>query len=314
MPTTCAKAGSRTMPTVSTDGAARDLIRLETPAALREWSMACHTAGHSVGMVPTMGALHAGHKALMDRAVRENDRVVVTIFVNPTQFGAGEDFSRYPRSLDGDLAMVAAAGADAAFVPSVDAMYPEGQITKVHITGSLGEALEGASRPGHFDGVALVVSKLLASGVPDRAYFGQKDAQQCAVVRHLVRDLDLDVDIVVCPTVRDTDGLAISSRNVYLSHEDRTRALAIPGSLSDALRQFDAGEHETAALKSNVRAVLDAAGLDVDYVAVVESEGFTEVETAVPTCQIVVAARIGGTRLIDVVRLGVDTAPVGRGV
>jgi pantoate--beta-alanine ligase len=265
-------------------------------------------------MVPTMGALHAGHRALIDRAVRENDHVVVTIFVNPAQFGPSEDFSRYPRSLDTDLAVIDSAGAQAAFLPSVDAMYPPGQITRVRIAGPLGETLEGASRPGHFDGVALVVSKLLAAGVPDRAYFGQKDAQQSAVVRHLVRDLDLAVDIVVCPTVRDTDGLAISSRNLYLSHEDRVRARAIPGSLSAALRQFDAGEHETAALKSNVRAVLDAAGLDVDYVAVVEPDDFTEVQTAVPTCQIVVAARIGTTRLIDVVRLGVDTAPVGRGV
>jgi len=276
--------------------------------------MARHAAGQRVGMVPTMGALHAGHRALIDRAVRENDQVVVTIFVNPAQFGPSEDFSRYPRSLDADLAVIESAGANAAFLPSVDAMYPPGQITRVHIAGSLGETLEGASRPGHFDGVALVVSKLLAAGVPDRAYFGQKDAQQSAVVRHLVRDLDLAVDIVICPTVRDIDGLAISSRNVYLSHEDRVRARAIPGSLSAALRQFDAGEHGTAALKSNVRAVLDAAGLAVDYVAVVEPDDFTEVETAVPTCQIVVAARIGATRLIDVARLGVDTAPVGRGV
>jgi pantoate--beta-alanine ligase len=276
--------------------------------------MACHAAGQSVGMVPTMGALHAGHRALIDRAVRENDQVVVTIFVNPAQFGPSEDFSRYPRSLDADLAMIVSAAAHAVFIPSVDAMYPPGQITRVHIAGPLGETLEGASRPGHVDGVALVVSKLLAAGIPDRAYFGQKDAQQSAVVRHLVRDLDLAVDIVVCPTVRDADGLAISSRNAYLSHEDRVRARAIPGSLSDALRQFDAGEHEAAALKSNVRAVLDAAGLDVDYVAVVEPDDFTDVETAAPRCQIVVAARIGSTRLIDVVRLGVDTAPVVRGV
>jgi pantoate--beta-alanine ligase len=297
------------MPTRFTDA----LARLDTPAELRQWSMACHAAGQSVGMVPTMGALHAGHRSLIDLAVGENDRVVVTIFVNPAQFGPGEDFSRYPRSLDADLAAVASAGAHAAFVPSVGAMYPPGQITRVHIAGPLGETLEGASRPGHFDGVGLVVSKLIAAGVPDRAYFGQKDAQQSAVVRHLVHDLDMGVDIVVCPTVRDTDGLAISSRNVYLSHEDRARAGAIPDSLSDALRRFDAGERDTAALKSNVRAILDAAGLSVDYVAVVESEDFTEVETAVPTCQIVVAARIGGTRLIDVVRLGVDTAPDGRG-
>lgn len=297
------------MPTRSTDG----LTRLGTPADLRHWSMACHAVGESVGMVPTMGALHAGHRALIDRAVAENDRVVVTIFVNPTQFGPNEDFTRYPRNLDADLGVVAAAGADAVFVPSVEVMYPPGQATRVHLEG-LGDRLEGASRPGHLDGVALVVSKLFVAGLPDRAYFGQKDAQQCAVVRRLALDLDTGVDIVVCPVVRDTDGLAISSRNAYLSQEDRIRARAIPASLSDALRRFDAGERDAAALISAVKSTLDAAGLDVDYVAVVEPDGFTEVERAAPTNQIALAARIGGTRLIDVVRLGVDTTPVGRGV
>ena len=287
---------------------------LDTPAGLRRWSADRHAAGESVGMVPTMGALHAGHRGLIDRAVAENDRVVVTIFVNPAQFGPGEDFVRYPRSLEADLAVVRSAGVDAVFAPTVEAMYPPGQVIKVHVDGPLGSALEGASRPGHLDGVALVVSKLLVAGMPDRAYFGQKDAQQSAVVRHLARDLDTGVDIVICATVRDPDGLAISSRNVYLSQEDRVRARAIPTSLSAALGQFDRGERDAAALKSAVRAALEAAGLDVDYVAVVEPNEFTEVETAVPTNQIVLAARIGGTRLIDVVRLGVDTAPVERGV
>jgi pantoate--beta-alanine ligase len=287
---------------------------LDTPAGLRRWSVGRHAAGETVAMVPTMGALHAGHLGLIDRAVAENDRVVVTIFVNPAQFGPSEDFARYPRSLDADLAVVLSAGVDAVFAPTVDAMYPPRQVTKVHVDGPLGSDLEGASRPGHLDGVALVVSKLLVAGLPDRAYFGQKDAQQSAVVRHLARDLDTGVEIVICPTVRDPDGLAISSRNVYLSHEDRVRARAIPTSLGAALGQFDRGERDAATLKSAVRAALEAAGLEVDYVAVVEPNEFTEVETAVPTNQIVLAARIGGTRLIDVVRLGVDTAPVGRGV
>src|SRR5580700_3642587 len=176
---TCARADSRTMPTPSTE----DPELLDTPAALRRWSVACHAEGMSVGMVPTMGALHAGHRGLIDRAMAENDRVVVTIFVNPAQFGPSEDFARYPRKLEADLEVVAAAGVHAAFVPSVAA--------------------------------------LLVAGLPDRAYFGQKDAQQVAVVRHLADDLETGVDIVVCPTVRDTDGLAISSRNVYLSQEDR---------------------------------------------------------------------------------------------
>ena len=298
------------MPIPSTD--APEL--LSTPAELRRRSTTWHAAGLSVGMVPTMGALHAGHRALIDRAVAENDRVVVTIFVNPAQFGPGEDFGRYPRTLDADLGMLADAGVHAAFAPTVETMYPPGIVTRLDIAGPLGERLEGASRPGHFNGVALVVTKLLVAGLPDRAYFGQKDAQQCAVVRHLARDLDTGVEIVVCPTVRDTDGLAISSRNLYLSPEERVRARAIPSSLATAIGRFEAGERDATALATTVRSLLENAGLDVDYVAVVEAEDFAEVETAVPTNQIVLAARIGSTRLIDVVRLGVDTAPVGRGV
>jgi len=298
------------MPTPSTD--APEL--LDTPSELRRRSASWHAAGLSVGMVPTMGALHAGHRALIARPGPENDRVVVTIFVNPAQFGPGEDFGRYPRTLDADLAVLAAAGVHAAFVPTVVTMYPPGMVTGLDITGPLGDRLEGASRPGHFNGVALIVTKLLVAGIPDRAYFGQKDAQQCAVVRHLARDLDTGAEIVVCPTVRDTDGLAISSRNVYLSPEERARALAIPSSLAAAIHRFEAGERDATSLATTVRSFLENAGLDVDYVAVVEAEDFAEVETAVPTNQIVLAARIGSTRLIDVVRLGVDTAPVGGGV
>ena len=303
------------MPTPSTEVPATDVPELlATPAQLRGRSASWHAAGLSVGMVPTMGALHGGHRALIDRAVAENDRVVVTIFVNPAQFGPGEDFTRYPRTLNADLAVLGAAGVHAAFVPTVETMYPPGIVTRLDIAGPLGDRLEGASRPGHFNGVALIVTKLLVAGMPDRAYFGQKDAQQCAVVRHLARDLDTGVEIVVCSTVRDTDGLAISSRNVYLSPEERARASAIPSSLAAAMARFDAGERDATALATTVRSFLENEGLDVDYVAVVEAEDFAEVETAVPTNQIVLAARIGSTRLIDVVRLGVDTAPVGRGV
>jgi pantoate--beta-alanine ligase len=210
--------------------------------------------------------------------------------------------------------MLGAAGVHAAFVPSVETMYPPDRVTRLDIVGPLGEHLEGASRPGHFNGVALIVTKLLVAGLPDRAYFGQKDAQQCAVVRHLARDLDTGAEIVVCPTVRDPDGLAISSRNVYLSAGERERALAIPTSLGNAMARFEAGERDPNALATIVRSGLEEKGLDVDYVAVVRADSFTEVETAGPTNQIVLAARIGSTRLIDVVRLGVDTAPVGRGV
>jgi pantoate--beta-alanine ligase len=296
------------------DLSANPLELLATPAELRQWSERLRAAGLSVGMVPTMGALHAGHRSLIDRAVAENDRVVATIFVNPAQFGPSEDFARYPRTTDADLEVLVAAGVDAAFVPSVETMYPPGLVTRLGISGPLGDRLEGASRPGHFNGVALVVTKLLVAGLPDRAYFGQKDAQQCAVVRRLARDLDTGVEIVVCPTVRDPDGLAISSRNVYLNPEERLRALAIPSGLAAAMARFEAGERDATALATTVRSCLENERLDVDYVAVVEADTFSEVETAAPTNQIVLAARIGSTRLIDVVRLGVDTAPVGRGV
>jgi pantoate--beta-alanine ligase len=296
------------------DPSANPLELLATPAELRQWSERLRAAGLSVGMVPTMGALHAGHRSLIDRAVAENDRVVATIFVNPAQFGPSEDFARYPRTMDADLEVLVAAGVDAAFVPSVETMYPPGLVTRLGISGPLGDRLEGASRPGHFNGVALVVTKLLVAGLPDRAYFGQKDAQQCAVVRRLARDLDTGVEIVVCPTVRDPDGLAISSRNVYLNPEERLRALAIPSGLAAAMARFEAGERDATALATTVRSHLEKEGLDVDYVAVVEADDFSEVQTAVPTNEIVLAARIGSTRLIDVVRLGVDTAPVGRGV
>jgi pantoate--beta-alanine ligase len=216
--------------------------------------------------------------------------------------------------MEADLALVGAAGVHAAFVPSVEAMYPPDRVTELSIDGPLGERLEAASRPGHFNGVALVVTKLLVAGIPDRAYFGQKDAQQCAIVRRLARDLDTGVEIVVCPTVRDPDGLAISSHNVYLSPEERARALAIPSSLANAMARFDAGERDATSLATIVRSRLEKETLDVDYVAVVKADDFSAVETAVPTNQIVLAARIGSTRLIDVVRLGVDTAPVVGGV
>ena len=285
-------------------------LRLITPAALRRWSLRCHAAGMSVGLVPTMGALHAGHASLMKRALSDCDRVVVSIFVNPTQFGPSDDLDRYPRPLEADLALAAAMGAHAVFVPDADGMFPPGFATSVRVGGGLADRLEGASRPGHFEGVALVVAKLLVAARPDRAYFGQKDAQQCAVVRRLARDLDTGVEIVVCPTVREADGLAVSSRNAYLSPEDRVRARAIPAGLAAAAARFESGERDAAVLTEAVRRPLQAAGATIDYVAVVDPEAYKEVETPGPGCEIVVAARIGNTRLIDVLQLGVDVAPV----
>ena len=257
-----------------------------------------------------MGALHEGHLSLVRRARAECDRVVVSIFVNPTQFGPTEDYATYPRTLDADLSALEQLGVDAAFSPSAEAMYPPGGITSVHIQGTLGGSLEAVSRPGHLDGVALVVTKLFVAARPDRAYFGAKDAQQCAMVTRLAADLDTGVAVIECPTVRDSDGVALSSRNAYLDAGQRARAGAIPAGLAAAACRFGAGQRAALELLSPVRAALETAGLDIDYVALVEPDGFTDVEIAGPGCKILVAATIGSTRLIDTLRLGVDEAPL----
>jgi pantoate--beta-alanine ligase len=298
------------MPTRTTDRP----TQLDSPAALRRWSLRCHASGMSVGLVPTMGALHEGHLSLVRRAMAECDRVVVSIFVNPAQFGAGEDLDRYPRTPEADAAVLGAEGVHAIFAPSVEAMYPPGGATTVHCAGPLSERLEGAFRPGHFDGVALVVTKLFVAARPDRAYFGAKDAQHCAVVMRLARDLDTGVDVVVCPTLRDHDGLALSSRNRYLGEAARERALAIPAGIAEAAALFDGGERDSTILIEVVRKALDRARLDVDYVVVVEAERLTDVRIAGPGSEILVAARIEGTRLIDSFRLGIDEVRASTGV
>jgi pantoate--beta-alanine ligase len=283
---------------------------LDTPAGLRLQSERWRAAGMSVGLVPTMGALHEGHRTLLARARSECDRVVASIFVNPTQFGRGEDLTRYPRPLDRDLAMLAAEGIDAAFTPAVEEMYPEGARTTVHVDGPLAESFEGAQRPGHFDGVATVVAKLLVAARPDRAYFGEKDAQQLAVVRRLARDLDTGVEIVACPLVRDADGLALSSRNAYLTPEDRAQALAIPRGLAAAATLWAAGERRADRLVDAVRAELRRSpAIHPDYVAVVDPESFVEVARAGEGCRIVLAGRMAAARLIDTIRLGYDEVP-----
>lgn len=299
------------MPTATTDRRSLEgPRRLATPDELRRWSERCRAAGLSVGLVPTMGALHAGHRSLVRRARTDCDRVVVSIFVNPRQFGPGEDFDRYPRALDDDLAMLNEERVDAVFVPTVEAMFGPAPATAVRVDDSLTAILEGAHRPGHFDGVALVVAKLLIACRPHRAYFGQKDAQQCAVVRRLAADLDTGVEIVIAPVVRDADGLALSSRNAYLSSAERARALAIPAGLSAAAAAYAAGELRAGVLCDLVRARMEAAGFVTDYVVAVDGESFAPVEDVRPGCQILVAGRMGSTRLIDVIRLGIDAAPL----
>ncbi len=273
----------------------------ERIADLRAWRRA---GAGSLGLVPTMGYLHAGHLALVERARGENDRVVVSIFVNPTQFGPQEDFNRYPRDLERDLALLREARVDAVFAPSVAEMYPPGFATYVEV-GDVTERLEGAARPGHFRGVATVVTKLFNIVQPDRAYFGQKDAQQLVVIRKMVADLAIPVEVVAVPTVREPDGLALSSRNVYLSPEERRAAVALSQSLFAARDRFQAGERDAEALRETVRALVAREPLvRLEYVSVADPETLEELSTVGDRALVSLAARVGATRLIDNVLLG----------
>lgn len=272
-----------------------------TSAELRVWRS--QQASRSVGFVPTMGYLHEGHLALVRRARAENETVVVSIFVNPLQFGPQEDYDRYPRDLDRDLYLLEREGVDAVFAPSVSEMYPSGFSTAVVVTGPIAERLEGEARPGHFRGVATVVTRLFGLVQPQRAYFGWKDAQQVLVVQRLVQDLALPVDIVPLPTVREADGLAMSSRNVYLSPEERVAASAIPRALFAALERFRSGERAAAALRELVRRTLTTTPVRLEYVSVSDLETFQEVEYVERPALLLVAAWIGTTRLIDNVLL-----------
>lgn len=283
------------------------MLVVTRPAELRLWCERVRASGLSLGLVPTMGALHAGHLSLIRRARVECDRVVVSLFVNPTQFAPGEDFDRYPRTPAADLALCEAEGVAVAYAPTAEAVYPEGFATGVRVGGALGETLEAAYRPGHLEAVATVVAKLLVAARPDRAYFGRKDAQQCSLVRRLARDLDIGTAIVECETVRDADGLALSSRNRYLDPGARRQALAIPAALDAAAALHRAGERDAARLlEAATRLLAQSPDLSVDYAAAVDPETFEPVSAAAGRCEIVIAARIAGTRLIDSVMLGAD--------
>ncbi len=277
---------------------------LSTIAALREARRALGT----LGLVPTMGFLHRGHLSLVERALAECGAAAASIFVNPTQFGPHEDLGRYPRDLDRDLHLLQQAGATLAFVPDADEIYPPGFGTRIEV-GAVAEPLEGAIRPGHFAGVATVVLKLLNIVQPDRAYFGQKDAQQCAVIRQLVRDLDIPVEVVVADTVRDPDGLALSSRNVYLDPGQRARAPVLHQALLAAQASFRGGERNADALRDAVRAVLgDGSDLAVDYVSVADPDTMRELAHVGGPALVSLAVRLGHTRLIDNLLLSA-TAP-----
>ena len=252
-----------------------------------------------IGLVPTMGALHAGHMELVARARKECSPVFVSIFLNPTQFGANEDLSRYPQPLQADLEKLTSANVDGLFLPSAEEMYPAGFSTYVHVEG-ISEKLEGKSRPGHFRGVATVVLKLFEIVQPHFAYFGRKDAQQVRIIQKMVRDLDLNVELVICPTVREADGLAMSSRNSYLSPEERRASSVLFRALRAAEIELSAGVKDALALQQAMRKVLTSEpSARVDYAEIVDAETFESVTRVGRDSYALLAVRIGSTRLID---------------
>ncbi len=282
------------------------MVDLREIPALRAWRAAERAAGRRVAFVPTMGALHAGHLALVDLAARLAPTVLMSVFVNPLQFGPGEDFARYPRDLDRDRALAAGRGVAALFVPAVEAMYPPGAETRV-VPGPMAERWEGAQRPGHFAGVLTVVAKLLNLVQPDLAVFGQKDIQQVCLVQRMVRDLDLPVEIHVGRTVRETDGLALSSRNAYLSSADRAAALSLSRALRAADLAWRGGEAEALRLHSLMMEQFHMSiGVTVDYIAIIDPDTLRPVERADGGTIVAVAARVGRTRLLDNHILGTE--------
>jgi pantoate--beta-alanine ligase len=267
---------------------------------------ALRAGGGEIAFVPTMGALHAGHMALVRAAKRHANHVVASIFVNPKQFGEGEDLDKYPRRLGEDADLLEAEGVELLWAPNAAVMYPEGHTSSVHV-GGVSEPLEGACRPGHFDGVATIVAKLFNQVRPDVALFGEKDYQQLAVIRRMVVDLDIPVRIVGVPTEREADGLALSSRNVYLSESERISARALPRALAGAAEAIRAGKDIQEALQS-ARGELEAAGFDpVEYVELRDSEDLARLDRLDRPARLLAAARIGATRLID----NIPVAPAG---
>jgi pantoate--beta-alanine ligase len=271
----------------------------EMRAAVR----AAQQAGRTVGLAPTMGALHEGHLTIVDAARRECDCVVASIFVNPSQFAPGEDFERYPRPLDRDLELLDQRRCDYVFVPDANEMYPPGFDSWVDV-GRVAQPLEGAARPGHFRGVATVVLKLFQLVPADRAYFGQKDYQQTLVVQRMVADLNLPIVLRLCTTVREADGLAMSSRNAYLNPDQRQRATSLFGALQLAASAVGLGETRAAILRELMRNHMSNAGVDVEYIAFLRDGTMDEVETIDGPTVVAIAARVGKTRLIDNYKIG----------
>lgn len=282
------------------------MITVATERDLRHALVKWRAAGERIALVPTMGALHAGHLSLVELGRKHDSRVVVSVFVNPTQFGPGEDLESYPRTPDEDARLLAEAGADLLFAPSIDVVYPPGSSTRVRVEGPA-RGLEGDRRPGHFEGVATVVAALFGLVRPDVAVFGEKDAQQLAVVRALTRDLHVGVDILAAPIVREPDGLALSSRNVYLSREERRAAPVLFRALEEARERIAEGERDAASVAAGIRARVAAEPLaELEYAAVVAAESFRPVDRIAGEVVVPIAARLGTTRLLDNVRLRVD--------
>jgi pantoate--beta-alanine ligase len=266
---------------------------------MKEQARQARAENRIVGLVPTMGALHRGHLALIERAKRECSPVIASIFVNPKQFGPSEDFSKYPRTFESDTEKLEQAGVDSLFAPEASEIYPQGFSSYVQVDG-LSERLEGRSRPGHFRGVATVVMKLLQIVQPNLAYFGRKDAQQSRIITQMARDLNLETEIVVCPIVREADGLALSSRNAYLNAEERKSATVLHRALDAAKSELAAGVRDALQLQSSLRRKLDCEPLArVDYAEIVDAESFEPVVRVTKPCYALLAVFIGKTRLID---------------
>ena len=273
---------------------------IETVKELREYLAGQRAAGKTVGFVPTMGFLHEGHLSLIREAKAENDVVVVSDFVNPTQFGPNEDFESYPRNIERDTELALSAGADVIFYPSVSEMYPPGSSTYVEVEGNITRVLCGASRPTHFRGVTTVVNKLFNIVEPDKAYFGQKDAQQVAVLTKMVKDLHMDIELIICPIVREPDGLAMSSRNTYLSAEERKQAVILNQALKKAKNAFANGEKDVVKLTGIITDKINEMPLAViDYVSILDFPSLKPIITIEKDALGAVAVKFGKTRLID---------------
>jgi len=277
----------------------------KTPSEMNAWSKAALRDGHAVGLVPTMGALHDGHRSLIERARTENDRIVVSVFVNPTQFGPNEDFHNYPRTFDKDLKVCAATNVDALFAPETKDMYGAHARTWVDV-GGLSDTLCGLSRPGHFRGVCTVVAKLFNIVRPDRAYFGRKDAQQLRILQAMTRDLNFGIEIVPCDIVREKDGVALSSRNKHLSPEQRKQARSLSRALEHCRQRVAAGERDAMKLVGEMtEAIQKQPDAEIDYIQMVDADTLKELEKLKGSVLVALAVNIGKTRLIDNMELNV---------